>query len=336
METATINDVNPTEESSTSVATESAVSADAKNESTSSVDTEVSSPTQDPVDAAINAVIEKATESSKVEETKEEGQPKAKEEPAKVEDKGPIPYERFAEVNEQKKTFEAQVQQYEPLAKAQQSIVDYCQKHNVEPEDFSKWLEIAALVKNDPVKAFEVLAPEFEKLQSFKGDKLSPELQSAVDNGEISLNLAKQLMQKEHKLKWTEENEKRQQQQRQAEKAQQYQTEMTESLTTWYQSKSKGIPEFQHKEHGPRLAKLFWNQFTAEAGDAKISDAKSLIAYAEKTMQDVLETVKPFLNKPSQQKVLRTSQTNTTASKGPIVDVDEAIKDAARKHGLVV
>lgn len=335
METATIEDVKPTEESSTSVAPESAISEDATSESSTETTT---SQTQDPVDEAIKAVVDKATDSSKVEEEVEKKETLEIEEPSKVEEKGPIPYERFAEINEQKKTFESQVQQYEPLAKAQQSIVDYCQRNQIEPDDFSKWLEIAALVKNDPAKAFEVLAPEFEKLQSFRGDKLSPELQAAVDNGEISLAYAKKQAEMENKLKWTQQATQRSKEQEQQRLAQQYQTQMTNSLVTWMETKSKAIPDLKPAGQGEAdgVYELFLNKFTVEAAKANIQNTEDLLRFADKTLDSVLKTIGRFKPKASVQKVLKTSQTNTPPQNEATTNVDEAIKAAARKHGMVV
>ena len=63
---------------------------------------------------------------------------KTKEENAPTEgnDKGPVPYERFHEINENKKQFEEKIKEYEPMVQAHKSIVEYCQTNSISEDEF--------------------------------------------------------------------------------------------------------------------------------------------------------------------------------------------------------
>ncbi len=344
-----IIDVNTETDSSTVSATASEGAEQDVNSTATESSTEATATEQ--TENTLESVLEeslKAATSSEVdgdkqadsEEKSADDQEPSDEQPKTVElEKKPIPYERFQEVNAQKTQFERQISEFKPLAEAQKGIHDYCTKNNVTPEDFNYWLEVAATVKNDPAKALELLQPQLQQLQSFKGDTLSPELQAAVDNGEISQAYAKRIAAAESQQKWNAERTKHTEAQRKQELTARYQTEMTNSLVTWAETKAGKMPDFKPKA-GPNgedgVYELFINKLTVELPGAKIEDDKSLIAFAEKTLESVLKTVGRFTVKPSQagNKVLRTSQTNGGPVGAP-KSVDEAITQAARRHGVM-
>jgi hypothetical protein len=346
-----ITDVNTDSAPSTESATAS-VGAEQQDANTNATDSSTNATATQETEKTLEQVVQDAFKESSASEDGETKQPETETEkptdekeqsvdqPPKEEEKGPIPYERFKEVNEAKTNYEKQINEFKPLAEAQRSIFDYCQKNNIAPDDFNYWLEVAALVKNDPAKALEVLQPQLDQLQSFKGDKLSPDLMAAVENGEISLQYAKRIAAAENQQKFTAERSKQTAQQRQQELANKYQTEMTNSLVSWAESKGSKVPDFKPKvapNAKDGMYELFINKLTVELPRADIKDEKSLIAFAEKTFESVLETVGGFTTKPKAagQTVLRTSQTNGSP-KGEPKTLDDAIKRAAQQHGLVV
>lgn len=350
MQATDITDVNTTESASSNDS--SSTGAVVENQD---VNTETSTPSveqtanPDKAEKSLEDVVKDAFDKS-TSPAEEEKQDKEKppvedkeltqegeEKVEKVEEKGPIPYERFQEVNSQKVELESKWKEAEPLVEAHKSVVDFCQKNDIAPEEFQFWLDIAAKAKNDPNAALEALAPQLKQLQAFKGEELDPELKAAVDSGEITLPMAKRLAAAEAQKKWGEAQTKKQQERQEAQLAHRYQEEMKSSLVSWAESKGKSIPDFKPKSAGQDdgIFELFIHKYMADAPHAKLTDQKSLTSFAEKTLESVLKSVKRFSPvSTATNKVLRTSQTNNGASKTPN-SVDEVIAATARKHGIV-
>lgn len=345
-----ITDVNTETDSSTVSATAS-VGADQTDANQNATESSTNATATQETETTLESVVKKAFEDSSTseegekEQTAETEKPadekeQSTDQPANEEEKGPIPYERFKEVNEAKVQYEKQINEFKPLAESQRSIISYCQNNNISPEDFQYWLDVAASVKNDPSKALELLQPQLDQLQSFRGDKLPPDLQKDVEDGVLTLAHAKRIAVAEKQKEFVEKKAQQSVQQRQQELSQKYQTEMTNSLVSWAESKGSKVPEFKPKS-GPNakdgMYELFINKLTVELPRADIKDEKSLIAFAEKTFDSVLETVGGFTtkSKAAGQTVLRTSQTNGSRQTEPKT-IDDAIKLAAQKHGLTV
>lgn len=278
-----------------------------------------------------DSTLGKTTTAKSKEDVKTEDQkPKQK-----VEDKGPIPYERFVEVNTAKQQLEEKVKEQEDYVAAQRSIGEYCAKNNITNEDFSYWLNVAAAVKNNPEKALELLEPQFQQLKGFKGEVLSPELQSAVDNGEMSLEWAKKLAKSENQQKFsqnrvqlTEEQSRQQQQQR-------YMQEVQTSFQSWAKTKQQTDPDFQPKVSGAEDGKFEFmlHKMNAEYPNANIKSVDDLIAFAEKIYESVNKSFGRFAPHRNGTKVVKSNQ-STSALRGESQSWNEAISMGARKAGV--
>ncbi len=289
-----------------------------------------------------NETQEKETEKGKG----EDGEPKPddKKEVEKkeeiVEEGKPVPYERFAEVNTKAKTLEEQIQVVEPLARAQQTVIDHCQNNGISAEEFANWMDIAALAKTDPIAAMEKLNPIVEGLKGYTGDKLSSDLQSAVDNGDISLEYAKRLHKAEMQSKFGEQKVQRMQQGTVEQQQHQFMQTMQSSVSKWIDSKKASDPDFAPKKsanspHGK--FELFMNEFAAQAkaNAGKIKGPQDLIALAEQSFALIESTLKGF--QPKVQPTKRVSSTNSSSStNGAPKTVQEAMAVAAAKHGITL
>src|SRR6266704_2912552 len=98
-------------------------------------------------------------------------------------EKGPIPYERFEEVNTKYQQANEELERVKPLAEHHQKIVEYCTANNITQEQFSNLLEIQRLLNTEPEKALAKILPIVEAVQGFVGDRLPPDLQTKVDTG---------------------------------------------------------------------------------------------------------------------------------------------------------
>lgn len=264
-------------------------------------------------------------------EKAEEGQ---EDQPKPDEQKGPIPYERFAEVNTAKTELEQKVSQMEPLVQAQQSISEHCIRNNIQPQEFQFWMDVAALAKTNPQEALKKLAPQLEVLQGFTGEILPKDLQAAVDSQEISLPFAKRLAALENQLKFNQNQAKFSQEQLAMQQQQHYEQEVRNSVGSWIASKQKLDPDFKPKASVDAPDGKFeyvMNKFGAEGKTAKTLD--ELIKIAEKSYAGVEASLKAFAPRQNGHRVVKTTQSTTRAPVAP-KSVEEVIASRAAKHGI--
>jgi hypothetical protein len=278
-------------------------------------------------------------ETQKVEEPAEKD---AQEESQKKEDgqtqkEGPVPYERFAEVNTKKVELEQQIAQVQPLLESYYSIHNYLQENNITPEEHSNWMGIMAKLKQDPAQALEALKPYLEVMQSHTGEKLDEDLKSAVDGGEISLKYAKELMATRSKAQFVQKQTLQFQQASQAQLQQQHFNRLQQTLNSWVSNKGSLIPEFKPKTDANApdgVYELFLNKFANEARVANPKSEAELIAIAEKALTGIQSSISRFAPKQSNgSKFVRSSQTNTQAPREPKTLQEVAIA-VAKKHGI--
>ena len=331
-------DVNTDGGSSTPSTGESA-SPEVVKETTAS--TSVETPSDQPKDfeSAVEAGF-KATSAEKEpeeESEKSEEQVETKEEP-KVEDKGPIPYERFAEVNKAKVEAEQLIESQKEAVSAYNKIEEFCNTHGIAPEDFSYWLNVAALTKNDPAKAMEMLNPKVQELQSFKGEILSPELQSAVENGEMSLEWAKKLAAAENQQKFSQRQTKFTQEQVEQQRQQKFMQDVQTSFDSWAHSKLTNDPDFKPKSGANARDGKFefvLHKIGAEWQKAGIKTPQDLTAFAEKCYQEINGSVSAFGGTKKTPTIVRSNQ-STSAAQGEPKTMDDAINRAFLKAGVAV
>lgn len=237
----------------------------------------------------------------------------------KDKDKGPVPYARFSEIVNERNALNKQLEDYKPFIEAQQSVNSFCAQHGVTTEDFQYWLDVAALEKIDPEKCLNYLQDRLQSLQSFTGDVLSPELQKAVDDGDLTLAYAKKLMAAEnrskHSAKRTEQTRKQSQQQREHDLAQQIQR----TYASWVQNKMTTDPAFSPKKDDASpdgLYELYSNALAAGYATAGLKSGEDLIAFAEKCYERVKKSLGQFVPKPGPKKVLRSNKSTTGLPNG--------------------
>lgn len=254
-----------------------------------------------------------------------------------ADDKGPIPYARFAEVNTAKQKAEQDFAQAKPLAEAQQSIITHCQTHNITPDEFAYWMQVAALDKADPEKALQMLAPRFAQWQSFTGDLLPQDLQQAVDKGEMTLDFAKRLAAAEGKSKLTQQQAKQLEQRQLEAQQQQWVQAMQRELGSWSETKRKTDVDFLPKadQSAPDGKwEMFLHRFASDVKQANVATLQDLVGVAERSYAAVQASVSRFAPRQPASKVLRSNQSNGAQQAAPKT-LDEAIRDRARKHGLI-
>jgi len=295
--------------------------------------------------AAVMAGAEKVTskepegkEEPKADEAKETSEDTKTEDTTetKVEDKGPIPYDRFKEVNEAKLHLEEQLKAVEPFVAAQKRLGEFFIKNNLQNEEIDFWLNVAANYKNNPEQALKMLEPHFQQLQSYKGEVLPPELQKAVDEGEMSVTWAKKLAQAENKTKFSQQQTKLTQEQIQQQESQRFVNEVQVSMHNWNKTKMAGDPDFKPKTNGESDGKfeLVQKYLLADFPQSGARTVDDIVAFAEKTYETVNKMWKKNRPQVNGIKTVKSTQSLTSARSESPNSFEEAAAQGARKAGV--
>lgn len=329
-------DVNTGGGSSTPPTTESANSEEVvKQTGAESTPAQTTDVQPNDLQAAIKAGFE-ASSAEKETEKVEDGEGEEQKEESKVEDKGPIPYERFAEVNKAKTEAEQTLASYKPAVDAYNSIAEFCSTNNIEPQDFQYWLNVAAMVKNDPEKAMELLNPKVQELQGFKGEVLSPELSAAVENGEMSLEWAKKLAAAENRQKFAAKQTQQTQEQARQQQQKRFIQEVQMAFDSWSTTKMSSDPDFKPKaspDAKDGLFELVLYKIGAEWQRAGIQTPQDLTAFADKCYNAIKGTVSSFAAPRRNGVVIRSNQ-STTSGQGEPKSLEDAIARGFNRAGV--
>lgn len=138
------------------------------------------------------------------------------------------------------------------------SVMSFVERNGISPEDWKSGLEVMALMKRDPVAAWERLAPIAEQLRSHIGDVLPPDLKRRVDLGYISEPDARALHQAQRREAITREtvqaDEQRNAEQREHQQLQTVVRDVTQAVVDWETLKKGSDPDWHLKE--PRINQL--------------------------------------------------------------------------------
>lgn len=150
------------------------------------------------------------------------------------------------------KAQDTQVTELSQRAQKFDSVMSFVEQNGITPDDWKSGLEIMKLLKTDPVKAWEKLAPITEQLRGHIGDVLPDDLQRRVQLGYISEPDARALHQAQRREAITREgvqaNEQRTAEQREQQQLQTVVRDVTSAVTGWETSKKSSDPDWHLKE----------------------------------------------------------------------------------------
>jgi len=251
-----------------------------------------------------------------------------------------IPYQRFKEVNDK-------VVALEPLAKAQQNVVEYCQKNQISPEQFQDALATLATLNTNPKEGLAKLKALVSQFEVGLGESLPKDLQdelteakAEVEAGTLSqarYDVMEKRAKELAKVRIQGQQLTSRQQQAAQEHAQQQQNELLSALNSWSAQKQKSTPGFKakSKESDPDgmfedfLAKnaFYWQQNPPQS-------VAQAIAIADKAFEYTMGLAKRYGEKPKAKKVITSTTTSTRKQlNGEPKTMDEVVKAVGRKHG---
>ena len=284
---------------------------------------------------------EKADKEAENEEAVEDEQVEEK-------DKGPVPYERFEEVNNKYKVTVEEYEKVKPLAESHQQIQSYCEQWGITQDQFRNLLDIQRLLNTEPEKALAKILPIVESVQGFTGDRLPPDLQKEVDQAQITLERAREVAKLRAQTQFGGQRFQQYQQIQLERQQQQFMNQQVKAVNQWVAAKAKGDPDFKPRKDANSPRGRF--EFVYDAMQSMLAerdaqgqlvnvmrtpeDAPKLL---EKAYQEVMKGLAPLTKRPATRKTL--SQNGST-SRNTEVNIEnaktmgEAIRLAAAGHGL--
>lgn len=286
---------------------------------------------------------EKADKEKEEEQGDEDAEPEDKKE-----EKGPVPYERFEEVNNRYKVTVEEYERVKPLAEAHAQIQQYCEQYGITPDQFRTLLEVQRALNTNPEEGLKKLLPIVEQLQGFTGDKLPPDLQSKVDTGKMELSDAREFAKLRAQNTFGGQRFQQYQQIQAQRQQQEFQRAQVSAINSWVQGKAKVDPDFKPRadENAPRGR----YEFVYDAVQSMLAerDANGQLRHVikspddvpkllEKAYQEVVKGLAPLNKKPATRKALTqngSTSHNTEVKIENARSMKEAIQIAAAAHGL--
>jgi hypothetical protein len=217
------------------------------------------------------------------------------------------------------KKVQSELQELKPLAERARILDDFVAKNRLDREDVANALQIAAVVRNDPAKALELLKPLVDQLSEYSGSKLPEDLQTKLDRGAISEEDAREIATLRGKKRFEEEDAK-------VSAAKSHVDRMTKTIDGWQESaKAK---DFAFDKKFPLLNQVF--QYRVASSPPK--NEAEMVKLLEDCYSFVNDSVSKFAPAaPNGELVLpsRGSPKITTAKAKSVEDVVDA---ALAKH----
>ena len=150
------------------------------------------------------------------------------------------------------------VGELEPQAQQFDKMVRFVSDAGLSPDEVNRGFDVMKAIKQDPLRAFEMLSPVYEQLRQLVGDVLPNDLQQAVNLGQITEAHARELARTRSAATLREQQLQRVEQRTTVER-QQLDTSnrwnsAASATTEWETSKAKSDPDWKLKQ--PRVIEL--------------------------------------------------------------------------------
>lgn len=157
---------------------------------------------------------------------------------------------------------DAKIGELEPKAQNFEKIQRFVDDAGLSKDEVNQGFDVMKNLRNDPLKAYEQLKPIYAQLQQMAGEVLTPDLQEAVQQGQITEAHARELALTRSRAAVNErrytETEQRQNDTRQREQSQAQVDDVAGAVTAWERTTSKNDPDWKLKQ--PRLQEKVENE----------------------------------------------------------------------------
>jgi hypothetical protein len=193
---------------------------------------------------------------------------------------------RFRQLLKQRNEFKDGAERYG-------NVERFLKQNGVSAEEASQALTISALLKNDPVQAWQTLKPIVQKLLVDAGEVLPQELKARVESGELTVEAANEIARERASRTSIERKQKTTEEQREEERQTAHINSLRDAANTWAAERKAKDPNFEAKELAIKKA-LNWIITTEGKADTPEGVRKQCdAAYKEVSSSFVIPRPKP-------------------------------------------
>lgn len=218
---------------------------------------------------------EAAASSAEVEKEGDKADPKATQAAKEPDDEkfSDVPFHkhpRFQQLLKQRDSLKGDAERY-------RNVEGFLRQHNVPAEEASQALTIAALLRNDPVKAWETLKPIVQQLLVDAGEVLPQDLKARVESQELTVEAANEIAKERAKRTSVEQSQKTAQERAEEERVRTHIESLRTAANTWDAERSAKDPNFEAKR-SKIMKELAWIHTTEGKADTPEGVRKQLDA----------------------------------------------------------
>jgi hypothetical protein len=232
---------------------------------------------------------------------------------------------RIRQLVDVKNTLQAEVDALKPQAQSLEQITSFMDASDLAPAEVKQGFEIMALMKNEPRKALEVLAPLVQELARIAGYTVPEDMQEKVRQGYVSEADARRIAQAEAETKFVRERTERDQQRaRETQERQAAQArigDVVKAADDWHERQATNDPDWKLKQDRVnQLVELRVRQ------SGYPTDGKAMVALADSVLKDVNAEIKRLQPKrEAKQMVTGNASTRPTPTPTDTLGVINAI-----------
>jgi hypothetical protein len=177
---------------------------------------------------------------------------------------------RFQQLLREKKANQADAERY-------RNVEGFLRQHRVPAEEASQALTIAALLRNDPVKAWQTLKPIVQQLLVDAGEVLPQDLKGRVESGELTVEAANEIAKERASRTSVERRQKTAEEQQEEDRAKAHVDSLRTAANTWDAERKAKDPNFEAKRQ-KIMKELAWIHTTEGKADTPEGVRKQLDA----------------------------------------------------------
>jgi hypothetical protein len=170
---------------------------------------------------------------------------------AKPEEDEKLPFHkhpRFQAVIKEKNAFKAEAEAFKAEATQFRAISDYMAQTGLTPDEVNEGFEIMAALKNDPLKAREMLLKTIEPLNILAGEVLPEDVSQMVEDGDINETAAKELAIARARIAMQEHQQREALEHQKQLSERNVHQQITSAVETWEQQVAARDPDYEAKK----------------------------------------------------------------------------------------
>jgi hypothetical protein len=233
---------------------------------------------------------------------------------------------RFQQVLGQVKEANAKVEEltakataFETDAARYRNIENFLQTNSLSADEAAGGLEVLALAKTDPVKAWEQIKPWVSQLATAAGAIVPPDMQKRVQEGHLTPEAARELAMANARSSAAEAQRQHAAEQAQRQQQEQAQQLIISTVQSWETDRKMRDPNFDAKQHALQREVAFLQQ-----REGKPADAVGVKQQLDRAYEAVNAAFAPPQPKPAVKKAIKPVTGGQSAGK-PTADVPSTV-----------